>query len=89
VYRHTVFISLHLSQYIFIGTTLAAGRNLFPWIWFHKGAMNSSKLATPICLISCIRTVAGLCFFSDTPKQFVIFTLFSWKQTKYRGRFWF
>ena len=42
---------------------MAAGRNLFPWIWLHKGAMNSSKLATPICLISCIRTVAVLCFF--------------------------
>jgi hypothetical protein len=42
---------------------MAVRRNLFPWIRLHKGAMNSIKLATPICLISCIQTVAVLCFF--------------------------
>jgi len=65
VYRHTVFSRLYLSQYIFIGTTMAVRRNLFPWIRLHIGAMNSIKLATPICLISCI------CFFQTFPSNFL------------------
>ena len=42
---------------------MAVRCNLFPWIRLHKDAMNSIKLATPICLISSIQTVAVLCFF--------------------------
>ena len=48
---------------------MAVRCNLFPWIRLYKGAMNSIKLATPICLISCIQTVAVLCFFQTLPSN--------------------
>jgi len=68
----TLYSVVRICHNIYLwGTAMAVRRNLFPWIRLHKGAMNSIKLATPICLISCIQTVAVLRFFQTLPSNFL------------------
>ena len=69
-----------------MGTTMAVRRNLFPRIRMNKGAMNSIKLATPICLISCIQMVAVLDFFRHS--QAICYIYIILREAKCWGGFW-